>query len=209
MIAKEVLKFASQELSLFMEAHEYRKRSVGDFVRTEETLEKCVMLTISKWSNGTGFHVDHYAAYRLPEHNRLLSGGQKEKELTPTISLYFLNFVPQGFNWNDVTVATESDIPTVARNIERICTLYSFPFLNRFATAEAIVEGFRGERASWAVQDPIRRHELLLIDAVLKRDQPSFNHWFDESLRFCGNRKDGRAVWLKGLAESLKKDYFQ
>lgn len=207
MTAKEVLKLASRELSPFMERNEYRRRSVGDFVRAEETLDKCIMVTISKWSNGTGFHVDYHAAFRLPDHNRLLAGAELEKKLTPTISVYFLNLVPQGFDWKDVTVATESDIPTVARNIEQICTLYSFPFLDRFATADAIVDGFRGERNSWPVQDPILRLQLLLLDGVLKHDPSSFNHWFEEALQFCGNRTDGRAVWLSNLARSLKKDH--
>jgi hypothetical protein len=213
MTAKEVLKQASIELSPFMERHGYARRAVGYFVKAEDTLEKCITLTISKWSNGTGSHVDHYSAYRLPAfadiHNRyLVHVADKEKKQIPTISVYFLNLVPQAFNWKDVTVATNSDIPTVARNIERICTHYSFPFVDRFATADAIVEGFRGDRHGWPVQDPILRYELLLLDAVLKRDVSGFSHWFDEALQFCGRRTDGRAVWLSNLAPSLKKDYF-
>ncbi|MCE9532469.1 MAG: hypothetical protein K8T89_15315 [Planctomycetes bacterium] len=206
------MKLVSQELSVFMGRHGYHKRSMGHFVMGEENLEKWITLTLSKWSNGTGFHVDHYAAYRLPAfaeiHNRYLHYvTEKEKKLIPTISTYFFNLVPKDFDWKEVTVVTESDIPAVARNIERICTLYSFPLLDKFATTDAIVEGFRGERNTWPEQDPILRFELLLLDDVLKHNTASFDRRFDEALQFCGSRTDGRAVWLSNLARSLKKDY--
>jgi hypothetical protein len=213
MIAKNVLKLVSEDMSEFMERHEYHKRGMGYFAKAGETLEKCITLTLSKWLNGPGFHVDHYAAYRLPAfaeiHNRyLLEVTEKEKKLIPTVSVYFINLLPQDFDWKEVTVATDSDIPLVARNIERICTRYSFPFLDKFAMADAIVSGFRGEPDVWPVQDPILRLELLLLDGVLKHDLPSFNRWSDEALQFCGSRTDGRAIWLSNLVRSLKKDYF-
>jgi hypothetical protein len=188
-------------------------RLLGLFVKSCATLDKRITLTVNKWSNGTGHHLNHVCGYRLPAyedvHNRYLPHRtDKEKRLAPTISHYFFNLVPQGFDWKDVTVASESDLPIVARSIERICTLYSFPFLDRFSTAEAILEGFRGERDTWAVQDPILRYRLLLLDAVLKRDPSCFGRWLDETMRFCGSRTDGQAVGLLDLARSLKKDYF-
>jgi hypothetical protein len=212
---KNVLKLASVEMSVFMGHHGYPERSMGFFVKAEATLEKCIGLSVSKWSNGD-FHLDHHCGYRIPAfaeiHNRyLLDVTEKDKKLIPmipTISYYFFNLVPKGFDWNEVTVGSESDMPRVVRNTERICTLYSFPFLDRFSTAHAIVEGFRGERDTWPDQDPILRYELLLLDSVVKHDAASFGHWNDEALRFCGSRTDGRAVWLSTLARSLKKDYF-
>jgi len=213
MTAKEVLKLARQELLAFMENHGYRKSAQGYFIKSQEGFEKCITFIVSRWSDGSGFHVDHYAAYRLPAfaeiHNRYLSHvSEREKKLTPTISVYFLNLVSQGFDWKEVTVAGESDILRVAANIERICMLFSFPFLDRFASSDAIVQGFRGERNTWPVQDPILRFELLLLDSVLKHDSSSFNRSFDEALQFCEGRKDGRAVWLSSLAQSLKEDYW-
>lgn len=215
MTAKDILRVASTDLSPFMERHEYLVgRLPGRFVRSRETLDKRITLTVAKWSNGTGYNLDHYCEYRLPAYADILNRylphrTDKEKKLAPTVSHYFFNLVPQGFDWKDLTIATESDIPTVVTNTERICTLYSFPFLDRFATAETIVAGFRGGRNTWAVQDPILRHQLLLLDGVLKHDAADFDHWFDETLRFCGNRTDGQAVGLRNLAQSLKRDYFQ
>jgi hypothetical protein len=214
-IGKKVLKLVSEEMSVFMEHHGYSERSMGYFVRAEATLEKCIGLSVSKWSNG-GFHLDHHCGYRIPAfaeiHNRyLLNVTEKDKKLIPmipTISCYFFNLVPKGFDWNEVTVASEVDISRVARNTERICTLYSFPFLDRFSTADAIVDGFRGERNTWPVQDPILRYELFLLDSVVKHEVSSFNDWSDEALRFCESRTDGGAVWLSTLVRSLKKDYF-
>jgi hypothetical protein len=94
-----------------MERHEYRVgRLPGRFVRSGETLDKRITLTVSKWSNGSGYHLDHLCEYRLPAyeeiHNRYLPyRTDKNKKLAPTISHYFLNLVPHPFDWKEVTVA--------------------------------------------------------------------------------------------------------
>jgi hypothetical protein len=213
MTGKQVIKLASAELSEFMLRHGYPPQPGGYFAKAEDTLEKWITLTTNRWSGGGGFHLEHYCWYRLPAfteiHTRNLPHvSEKEKTLHPTISMYYVNLLPRGFDWNEVTVASELDIPRVARNIERICVRYSFPFLDRFSTADAIVEGYRGERDAWPDGDPLKRYELLLLDSVIRHDAASFARWCDEALKFCRNRTDGRAIWLSNLARRLEKDYF-
>ncbi len=139
---------------MFMEHHGYPERSMGFFVKDEATLEKCIGLSVSKWSHG-GFHLDHHCGYRIPAfaeiHNRyLLNVTEEDKKLIPmipTISYYFFNLVPKGFDWNEVTVGSEADIRRVARTRSRICTLYSFPFLDRLFDSRCYCRGIsRGTR---------------------------------------------------------------
>lgn len=214
MNGNELFKTMSHEVLPFMEEHGYSLRR-GDrrFVKFEGALEKRITITVPRWTGGAGHHIDHLCEYRLPLHEDLYNNylpyrTNKVKEFVPTISEYFFNLVPPGFDWKTITVMSPADIPAVARNLERICKVYSFPFLNRFSTVDAIIDGFRGERGTWTVQDPILRIQLLLLDAVLKHDAFTFNSWYEEAVRFCGNRTDGAAVNLMMLAHSLKNDYF-
>ena len=207
MTSKELMKLVSQGLTPFMEHNGYSRYSVEKFIKSEKTLQKVISFMLSRSSNGS-YEVEHYLWYLMPDHNRLRAGSRKVKGLWPTISKYYTNLMPKDFDFDKVRFYTESDIPTVIHNIEQYLILYSFPYLDRFATADAIVEGFRGERDTWASQNLFDRFEVLLLDSVLKNDRTSFNRWYDETLKFCGNRKDGGAVMISDLARSLKKDYF-
>ncbi len=214
MTGKEIIKAAASELVPFVGEHGYvDKRLAGRFIKSSATLDKRITLLAIRWSNGSGYRLDHYCEFRLPAHTDLLNRylplrTEREKKTAPTIAQPSYQLLPPGFDLQDITIAHESDIARVVRNIKHICDHYSLPFLDRFATAEDVIQGFRRGRETWAVQDPMLQFELLLLDGVLKNDTAGFNRWYIKALGSCGGRTDGAAVNLMNLARSLKKDYF-
>ena len=67
---KELMKLVSQELTPILAKHGYHRHSVEMFLKSEETLEKRIYFTLSRYSNGS-YHLQHYLWCLIPEHSRL------------------------------------------------------------------------------------------------------------------------------------------
>jgi hypothetical protein len=214
--AKLIITEVSNGIEPFLAAHGYcaTKRSVGRFCKNAFSLDKRITLTISSWSNSSGYHVDHLCEYRIDIHETILnqflpSRTKLDKKLAPTISTYFLNIVPKAFDWDLITARSVLEIPKVVDNVKNIIAKYSFRFLDRFDTPESIYESYEKSPECWPDADPILRFQILMIKCVVDKDSTTFHHIRNDCEIFCRGRNDGRAMYISRLSNLIHNQYFK
>lgn len=217
---REVIRIVSETVHPFMQCHGYLPLSSptsGLFAKPADGMEKRIAIVANRPGRNREFRLDHYCHYRLPMHtgihNKYLPyRTPREKKEAPTISHYYVNLIPstEFVAVLDALSFHELDgLEDAVSSFQFICEKFSFPFLDRFQSVQEIISGFQGGRERWPVQDPIGRFQLILLDAVVHRDQPRFAHWKDEAMRFCESRIDGPATNLVQLASSLEREMAQ
>lgn len=107
-----------------------------------------------------------------------------------------------------LNVSSET-LPEVSRLAWQAISEHVFPFVERYSDRYRLAENLASENPRERVtSDPVVRHAVLMAQAALENDRPSFDEYGEEFFAHCSKFAPERQPLAESIYRGIKQEYF-